>query len=297
MVNDIARSTATGVPILGGLLNRMDAATNAALAPLLNPLFEPKDQLTESNFGERYAHALADQQRADQRFATEHPALDTAAKLAGGVASMAPVVRAVPWAFGVGNALPTMVVRSGLTSAGIGGADAAARGQDIPRGATVGGILGAVLPVAGRTVGTWLSPSTSTPAADAVVGAAEPAVAKELPVLYFDRAVMPNIAAHIEKAIAEGKPDVLTRMIDNEAKRANRSAALVGMGRLPKTHSWDEYPFASVREGGKGASTAKVPRSEQNTQGWTMSKFYSQNNIGQDDQFRVRISPPPPDKP
>jgi Deoxyribonuclease NucA/NucB len=122
-------------------------------------------------------------------------------------------------------------------------------------------------------------------------------VAKELPVLYFDRAVMPNIVAHIEKAIAEGKPDVLTRRIDQKAKIANRKEALKDLPELPSTHSWDEYPFASVREGGKGASTARVPRPEQDIQGWTMSKFYRQNKIAHHDQFRVGISPPPPDKP
>jgi hypothetical protein len=33
--------------VVGGLLNKMDATTNAALAPLLNPLFDQRDQLTE----------------------------------------------------------------------------------------------------------------------------------------------------------------------------------------------------------------------------------------------------------
>jgi hypothetical protein len=101
------------------------------------------------------------------------------------------------------------------------------------------------------------------------------------------------IAAHIEKAIADGKPDVLTRVVGNDAKRANRKAALKDLPELPATHSWDEYPFASVKEGGKGASTAPVPRPEQDRQGGTMSEFYRQNNVGHNDQFRVGISPPP----
>jgi hypothetical protein len=126
------------------------------------------------------------------------------------------------------------------------------------------------------------------PAADAAA-----VVAKELPALYFDRAVMPNIVAHIEKAIADGKPDVLTRVVDNDAKIAKRKAALKGLPELPATHSWDEYPFASVREGGKGASTAPVLRPEQHRQGGTMSEFYRNNNVGHNDQFRVGISPPP----
>jgi len=173
MANGVVRATATGVPVVGGLLKRMDAATNAALAPLLNPLFDPKDQLTEPGFSGRYAHSLSDQEIADQRFAADHPVLNTTANLAGGVASMAPVVRAVPWAFGVGKALPTTVARSGLTGAGLGGADAAVRGQDIPQGAAVGGVLGAVLPAAGRAAARVFGPSTRAPAVGADPEAAD----------------------------------------------------------------------------------------------------------------------------
>jgi len=36
--NSVARSFSTGVPIIGGALNKLDAATNAALAPLLSVL-------------------------------------------------------------------------------------------------------------------------------------------------------------------------------------------------------------------------------------------------------------------
>src|SRR5689334_2592108 len=85
--NDVVRAAATGVPVIGGALNKLDAATNAALAPLLNRFFDEKDQLPEATFGERYAHSLKDQEGADKRFAEEHPIVDTAAQLAGGVAA------------------------------------------------------------------------------------------------------------------------------------------------------------------------------------------------------------------
>jgi hypothetical protein len=64
-VNNVARSAATGVPIIGGLLNTADAATNAALAPALNSFFDPKDQLPEDTFAGRYAHSLRDQEGSD----------------------------------------------------------------------------------------------------------------------------------------------------------------------------------------------------------------------------------------
>jgi hypothetical protein len=95
----------------------MDAATNAALAPRLNPLFDQRDQLSEPTFGERYAHALRDQEGADKRFSTEHPGLDTAAKLTGAIASTAPAVAATPWAYGVRGTLPGMMLRSAITGA------------------------------------------------------------------------------------------------------------------------------------------------------------------------------------
>jgi hypothetical protein len=158
-------------------------------------------------------------------------------------------------------------------------------------GGAAAGEIGSAINVAREGAAGDVGSTLKAEAQAAAVAAA--VVAKELPLLYFDRAVMPNIVAHIEKAIADGKPDVLTRVVGKKAKIATREAALEGLPKLPNTHSWDEYPFASVREGGKGASTARVPRSEQDIQGWTMSKFYRQNKIGHNDQFRVGISPPP----
>ena len=100
-VNNVVRSTATGVPIVGGLLNKLDAATNAALAPALNRFFAPEDQLSGETFQDRYTQSLRDQEGADKKFSAEHPIVDTAAQLAGGVASMAPVMSAAPKAFGL----------------------------------------------------------------------------------------------------------------------------------------------------------------------------------------------------
>src|SRR5579872_2112345 len=60
MVNGLVRSAAEGIPIVGGLLPKLDAATNAAFSYVFNPLFNEKDQLTGS-FGDRYQQALKDQ--------------------------------------------------------------------------------------------------------------------------------------------------------------------------------------------------------------------------------------------
>jgi hypothetical protein len=78
--NDVGRSFASGVPILGPLLNKADAATNAGLSYALNPLFDEKDQLN-GTIGERYSKSLAMQDQGDAKFAAQHPYVDTGAKL------------------------------------------------------------------------------------------------------------------------------------------------------------------------------------------------------------------------
>src|SRR6266851_5139278 len=141
--NDLVRSAATGVPVVGGLLNKADAATNAFLAPALNRFFDPKDQLAEPTFGERYAHSLRDQNASDQTFATNRPILDTAAKVAGGAAAMVPAIAAAPGLFGATGSIASRVGMGGLSNALVGGADSAARGQGPIGGALLGGALGA----------------------------------------------------------------------------------------------------------------------------------------------------------
>lgn len=151
--NSVVRSAATGVPIVGGLMNKLDAASNAALAPLLNRFFAPEDQLAEPTFGERYAHSLRDQEGADKRFATEHPVVDTAAQLAGGIASTAPFMAAAPQAFGLTGTLPQMVRNGAISGAALSGADAATRGENIGDAAAVGGIVGGAAGPVGKGVG------------------------------------------------------------------------------------------------------------------------------------------------
>lgn len=151
--NNVVRSAASGVPIVGGLLNKAEAATNAALAPVLNPLFDKKDQLSEPSFGERYAHSLRDQEGMDKSFEAAHPVVDTAAKVVGGVASMAPVMAVAPAAFGLSGTVPQMVARGAASGAGLSAADAIARGENPIRAAETGGIIGGAAGPVGRVIG------------------------------------------------------------------------------------------------------------------------------------------------
>ncbi|KRR21914.1 hypothetical protein [Bradyrhizobium retamae] len=156
-VNSVVRSTATGIPIVGGLLNKLDAATNAALAPALNRFFAPDDQLSGETFSERYTQSLRDQEGADKKFSAEHPIVDTAAQLAGGVASMAPVMAAAPKAFGLTGNVWEMAKRGAISGAALSGADAAVRGHDVPLAAGIGGVIGGAAGPVGKGVGKAVS--------------------------------------------------------------------------------------------------------------------------------------------
>jgi len=98
---------------------------------------------------------------------------------------------------------------------------------------------------------------------------------KHLPILVIDSKLMPNIAKHIRAAQAAGQPRVLTYLgAGSPQQTSNRKAAC---GRFKKTTpngSCDEYPFASVLEGGSGASIMEVPIGEQRTQGGVNNNFY-----------------------
>jgi hypothetical protein len=157
--NNAVRSVATGVPIIGGLLNRADAAFNATLAPAVDPLLPDSFQkLPEQNWSDRYQHALNIQNGQDQAFHQEHPYVDTGLNVVGGVAGTVPAMMAAPAAFGVGPSpiLGRMAV-SGVTGAGIGGTDAAIRSDgDLKQtaiGTGVGGMAGFVGPAIGKAVG------------------------------------------------------------------------------------------------------------------------------------------------
>jgi hypothetical protein len=151
--NQVVRATATGVPIVGGLLNQANAVTNAALAPILNPLFEDKDQLRGRTFAERRAESLRQQEAMDKRFEEQHPVVDTLAKVAGGVGGTIPAMMAAPAAFGLTGPMSQMVVRGAASNAALGAVDAAVRGESVAAPALIGGVVGAGAPVAGHAVG------------------------------------------------------------------------------------------------------------------------------------------------
>lgn len=171
--NQVVRAAANRVPLAGGLLNKANAAVNATLAPAIEPMLEPSPadisrplpgarvgdvQLPgrSPTWSERFRKSEAMQNLADERFAREHPVVDTLAGLTGGVAGSIPIMMAAPAAFGLTGTLPQMVARGAASNAALAGADAAIRDEPVAPAAGVGGVVGAAAPVVARGVGEAL---------------------------------------------------------------------------------------------------------------------------------------------
>lgn len=154
-VENTVRAVATGVPVLGGLANKLDAATNATLAPVLNGLFSPDQQL-QGDWSQRYQQALAAQNGADQQFAQAHPVLNTGAQIAGGIAATAPLASiAIPSRLAQASGALAAGGRIGLTGlegAALGGTDAYARGDNVAQGVGMGAAGGAVGQALGEAI-------------------------------------------------------------------------------------------------------------------------------------------------
>lgn len=110
-----------------------------------------------------------------------------------------------------------------------------------------------------------------------------------LPVLEFDSTEFPNKTKVMTQKMGKTKRKTLTRQTGRSKIRRNRRAALKGKKKAGKNLSLDEFPFASTRQGGKGAAVRAIPVSEQNAQGGKMSSFYQNNNIKDGDSFIVKV--------
>jgi hypothetical protein len=108
----------------------------------------------------------------DEAFHEEHPVLDTAAELGGGIASTGGVAKTAMGATALGltpKTLPGMMVAGAGSGGAIGLLDAAVRGEDPLAAGGVGLATGLVAPGAGRVVSSLARPITS-----AVRGALHP---------------------------------------------------------------------------------------------------------------------------
>ena len=161
MVEGVGRAAIRGMPITGALGTKLNAAEDALLAPFLDPL-NPQEKLTADTFGGRYQQAMDIGKGKDTAFHEAHPIIDTAAEIAGGIASTGAIGATAGGAQALGltgNTLRQLATRGAVSGAGVSAADAALQGQNPLTAAVVGGVVGAAAPAVGRAVGELAQPT------------------------------------------------------------------------------------------------------------------------------------------
>jgi len=96
----------------------------------------------------------------------------------------------------------------------------------------------------------------------------------------------PQSAAHIRDAQRSGRPEVLT--VDRPGAKANRKASLRGVPRRPGQDR-DEYPPATFREGGAGASVRHISPGDNRGAGSSMR--HQMTGVKDGEQVRLRVVP------
>ncbi len=149
-LDDAVRMTAEGVPILGGLATKGEAALSATFPSSWTP-----GGSTAPDWSTRYSENLEKEKAKSEAIRKAHPWLSGAAHVVGAIAGTAPMVMAAPEAFGISaDPLLARTLAAGTTGGVIGGADAAARDEPVLKGAAVGGLTSAVAPGAGDLIGS-----------------------------------------------------------------------------------------------------------------------------------------------
>jgi len=125
-VGNAVRATARGVPVVGGFLDEMNAATNAALDPLVPTAVAEAlglEKIPGETFSERYENELTRQRGRDQAFDEENPITSTALQIGGGVGAGGALLKAAPAAaravLGLGGASLPGKVAAGAASGGV----------------------------------------------------------------------------------------------------------------------------------------------------------------------------------
>lgn len=225
--NKAVRALATGVPVVGGVLNKLNAATNATLAPVVEPFLEPSENDISrkgETWAQRYRKSESMQNLADERFAAAHPVLDPALKITGAVVSAIPMMRMAPAAFGLTGTLPQMVMRGAASNAALAAADAGVRGEDVRAPAAVGALTGAGAPLVARGVGAGIrafkEARNPTPPVRQNV---EKVAGVDVPLTRGQAASDPTLQAEEEimrRGARGGSAEAIARQADEAAKKA-----------------------------------------------------------------------------
>lgn len=96
----------------------------------------------------------------------------------------------------------------------------------------------------------------------------------------------PQSAAHIRDAQRRGHPEVLT--VDRSRAKDNRKASLKGVKRR-SGQDRDEYPPATFREGGAGASVRHIAPGDNRGAGSSMG--HQMKDVKDGERVRLRVVP------
>lgn len=118
-IDGAVRAMGRGVLGVGSYLDELNAATNATLAPIIDPLLPDQgfEKLPGNTWGERYDQALDIQRRKDAEYDKDSPVLSTGLKIAGGVGSGLGLLKAAPavGSYVMGNTGASLPARIGAT--------------------------------------------------------------------------------------------------------------------------------------------------------------------------------------
>lgn len=184
-VDNAVRATARGAPLVGSFLDEMNAATNATLAPIVEPFLDrSENDIAQSgeDWGQRYDKSLAMQRAKDDAFDAQHPVASTGLQIVGGVAGGGAMLKAAPAAaskvLGMGGSTLPAKIAASTTAGGVGGAIQGfgegegglnQRLNSAVQGGEVGAGFGAAAPVVGRVAGKIVGKVLNkTPAAPSV---------------------------------------------------------------------------------------------------------------------------------
>ena len=109
----------------------------------------------------------------------------------------------------------------------------------------------------------------------------------DVPIIEVDvsRSKYPESAQHIEDAIANGQPEILT--IDRAGATENRKESLNGVPTVSGMDR-DEYPPAMSREGGAGASVRCIPKPDNRGSGSSIGNQL--RNYPDGTKYKIRIT-------
>lgn len=146
-----AKQAIRGVPILGPAVAERASAAASALAQPMTGAGSPGE-----TYHDRYTKNLAQEIKAREAYEAAHPVRSTIIQGVGGTVALGGVGGAIPGAarvLGMTGRLASAVPFGALSGAGIGAADAAARGEDPTRGAISGALTGGAGVLGGKAVG------------------------------------------------------------------------------------------------------------------------------------------------